>query len=46
MPPVLWTLHHGRPMVRLNLQLALGAQALVRTLLADTGAGAVQDPSS
>jgi len=39
MPRVLWPLQHGRPCVQVVLTLALGGQQLVRTLLADTGAG-------
>jgi hypothetical protein len=39
MPRAQWPLHHGRPVVRVILTLAQGFQQVVRTLLADTGAG-------
>jgi hypothetical protein len=42
MPRVQWPLRHGRPCVQVVLALAQGAQQLVRTLLADTGAGSQQ----
>jgi hypothetical protein len=44
MPSVLWPLLHDRPTVQLSLQLALDNQQLVRTLLADSGAGSLRDP--
>ena len=34
-----WPLQHGKPVVEIVLVLAPGATPLVRTLLADTGAG-------
>ena len=39
MPRIQWPLRHGRPYVQVNFTLGQGAQPLVRTLLADTGAG-------
>jgi len=42
MPRVLWTLQHGRPCVQVVLTLIAGGQPLVRTVLADTGAGSVR----
>jgi hypothetical protein len=39
MPQVRWQLIRGRPPVQIVLTLAQGGQALVRNLLADTGAG-------
>ena len=39
MPRVVWPLRHDRPCVQVVLTLAQGGQPLLRTLLADTGAG-------
>jgi hypothetical protein len=39
MPHVQWPLRRGRPCVQIVLNLAQGGQPLVRSLLADTGAG-------
>lgn len=39
MPHVQWPLHHGRPCIEVELTLGPGGQHLLRTLLADTGAG-------
>lgn len=39
-----WPLRHGRPIIEIVLTLAQGAQSVTRILLADTGAGAIQDP--
>jgi len=39
MPRVQWPLWHGRPCVQVVLSLMPAGQPLVRTLLADTGAG-------
>jgi hypothetical protein len=39
MPHVQWPLRHGQPCVQVILTLAPAGQPLVRTLLADTGAG-------
>jgi hypothetical protein len=39
-----WPLHHDRPAIQVVLTLAQGGQKVMRTLLADTGAGAAQDP--
>jgi hypothetical protein len=39
MPHVQWPLRLGRPCVQIVLTLAQGGQPLLRTLLADTGAG-------
>jgi hypothetical protein len=39
MPRQDWPLRHGRPCVQVVLTIALGGQPLLRTLLADTGAG-------
>ena len=44
MPRVLWPLRRGRPAVPVVLTLAQGQQPVTRTLLADTGAGAVHVP--
>src|SRR5437867_1436473 len=41
MPLVDWPLHQGRPCVQIVLSLAVGGHALVRNLLADTGAGSL-----
>jgi len=41
MPRTAWPLRRGRPAVEVVLQQALVQQPLTRTLLADTGAGAV-----
>src|SRR4051812_41454702 len=40
MPRVQWPLRNGRPCVEVILTVASNGQPLVRTLLADTGAGA------
>ena len=39
MPNLHWALRQGRPCVDVVLTLAVGGQPLVRSLLADTGAG-------
>ena len=39
MPRATWRLQGGRPVVQIVLTLAIGGQALSRSLLADTGAG-------
>ena len=39
MPTLQWPLRRGRPHVEVVLTLALGGQPLIRSLLADTGAG-------
>src|SRR6266481_5964815 len=39
MPRVLWPLQHGRPCVQVVLTVIVGGQPLVRTVIADTGAG-------
>ncbi|MCI0743153.1 MAG: hypothetical protein L0Y72_29345 [Gemmataceae bacterium] len=39
MPREEWPLRHGRPCVQVVLTLALDGKPLLRTLLADTGAG-------
>lgn len=39
MPTLQWPLRHGRPCIQVVLTLAQGGQPMVRTLLADTGAG-------
>jgi len=39
MPLVQWPLQHGRPSVQVVLTLVPGGQPLLRSLLADTGAG-------
>jgi len=44
MPIAHWPLHHDRPVIQIVLTLAQGGQTVTRTLLADTGAGADQDP--
>ena len=44
MPRGQWPLRHGRPIVEIVLTLAQGAQNVTRVLLADTGAGSMQDP--
>jgi hypothetical protein len=40
----LFPLLHGRPVIEVVLTLVQGGQKVARTLLADTGAGAVHDP--
>src|SRR5256885_12970260 len=42
MPRVLWPLLQDRPIIQVILGLVQGGQQLVRTLLADTGAGTAQ----
>jgi hypothetical protein len=42
MPRVVWPLRHGQPAVDIVLTLAAGGQPIMRTLLADTGAGSSQ----
>jgi hypothetical protein len=44
MPRVTWRLHGGRPSVEVILTHTTGGQTVTRTLLADTGAGAVKSP--
>jgi hypothetical protein len=44
MPSVFWPLVHDRPTIQVILELALGSQPLLRTLLADSGAGSLRDP--
>lgn len=44
MPTAHWPLRHGRPIIQVVLTLAQGGQRVTRTLLADTGAGALHDP--
>ncbi len=39
MPHATWPLHQGRPRIQVDLPLAAGGRALIRDLLADTGAG-------
>ena len=45
MASVRWPLRGGRPCVQVVLTLAQGGQALVRTLLADSGAGSKRSAS-
>jgi hypothetical protein len=42
MPRVQWPLHRGRPCVQVFLTSAQGGQPLLRSLLADTGAGSLR----
>jgi hypothetical protein len=44
MPRQEWPLRHGRPCVQVVLTLALGGKSFPRTLLADSGAGALIAP--
>jgi hypothetical protein len=44
MPRADWLLVHDRPVVQIVLTLARGGQTITRTLLADTGAGAMLAP--
>ena len=44
MPRAQWVLRHGRPVIEIVLTLAQNNQKLIRTVLADTGAGEAQDP--
>jgi len=44
MPRATWLLRQGRPGIEVVLTLAVGGTPLLRKLLADTGAGAVQSP--
>ncbi len=39
MPRIQWPLVHGRPVLEVNLETALGGQRMSRRLLAETGAG-------
>jgi hypothetical protein len=39
MPRVLWSFHHGRPSIVVDLTRTPGGRPETRTLLADTGAG-------
>jgi hypothetical protein len=41
MPRVVWQLQHGRPAVEVTLTGPTGGHQVLRTLLADTGAGAM-----
>lgn len=44
MPRVQWPLHQGRPQIEVIIRLAGTRQAVVRRLVADTGAGTIFDP--
>jgi hypothetical protein len=44
MPRAKWNLRHGRPIIEIVLTSVQSGQKLVRTVLADTGAGDAQDP--
>ena len=44
MPGFQWSLRNGRPIIEVVLTLAQNGQKVTRTLLADTGAGAMHDP--
>lgn len=44
MPIARWPLHSDRPAVQIVLPLPGGSPPVIRRLLADTGAGAAQDP--
>src|SRR4051794_16089624 len=44
MPCVLWPLRNGRPCVQVDLLPAAGGPVLLRTFLADTGAGSPTAP--
>ena len=44
MASVEWPLRDERPVVTVQLRLAVGGYLLLRTLLADTGAGSRRDP--
>ena len=39
-----WSLRNGRPIIEIVITLAQGGQKVTRSILADTGAGAVHDP--
>ncbi len=44
MPTALWPLLHDRPLIQVSLRLALGGPPVIRSLLADSGAGSLRDP--
>ncbi|MBI3822359.1 MAG: hypothetical protein HY289_06735 [Planctomycetes bacterium] len=44
MARVQWQLRNDRPVIQVMLALAPGGQKVTRTVLADTGAGAANDP--